>query len=576
MTNPENIIGLLAGHNLWQSLVAVLVVSLVLYKLGKSSAEERSWTWTATLVGLALLPIATFLPGQGFLSSTLAIDSTQVIPAEIPQAVPSEPAEATVNTSATNISATSDEASGIEIPWLRLALLAWFAGAGISLYLLTRSGINAAKLRKTAFPFVSDGRTAPRGWPENAELAISDEIGGPMVVGILKPLVLVPRQFARDMAPKALNQLLFHELAHLKRLDNVIYMIERVILAVYWWNPMMHFIARRISEERELACDDRAARACGDQTAYASSLLEGARHLMGQAMPVHALGALRRESPLSHRIKRLTKSHLPASVSLFRIGQSLGILVVAIALLGMATPRLTLGDNSAAEAASMHDPDRDREGRTDEEILSDELGHSLVEAAMRGTMGTVQALVRAGANVDYKLYGDGNALIAAVRNGHTDMLEYLIEAGADVNGSVGGDGSALIVAAARGGEGMVQLLLDAGADVNMAVGGDGNPLIMASEHGDLSMVRLLVEAGADVNAYVKGDETPLINASARGSLRVVRYLVEQGADVNMEVEAPVWRQGNREEVIMRSPLSEARRYGHDDIVDYLLDVGARD
>ena len=44
----------------------------------------------------------------------------------------------------------------------------------------------------------------------------------------------------------------------------------------------MHFIVTRISEERELACDDRAIKSCGDQLIYAKSLLKGARQLVGE------------------------------------------------------------------------------------------------------------------------------------------------------------------------------------------------------------------------------------------------------------------------------------------------------
>ncbi len=67
---------------------------------------------------------------------------------------------------------------------------------------------------------------------------------------------------------------------------------------------------------------------------------------------------------------------------------------------------------------------------------------------------------------------------------------------------------------------------------------------------------------------VPGDENPLIQASWNGHLGVVRYLVDQGAGVNVEVLA------NGHE--WRSPLRQARREGHDDVVELLVAAGAVD
>jgi ankyrin repeat protein len=83
-------------------------------------------------------------------------------------------------------------------------------------------------------------------------------------------------------------------------------------------------------------------------------------------------------------------------------------------------------------------------------------------------------------------------------------------------------------------------------------------------------VKFLIDSGADVNGYVPGDETPLINASARGQMEVVKYLVSRGANVSLAVhrdESP--------DSELRSPLSEARKNGHDDVVKLLESLGAR-
>ena len=84
------------------------------------------------------------------------------------------------------------------------------------------------------------------------------------------------------------------------------------------------------------------------------------------------------------------------------------------------------------------------------------------------------------------------------------------------------------------------------------------------------MVKLLVEHGAQVNAVVPGDETPLINAARAGKLDVVNYLVTRGADVKYAVPAD---EGPFSDV--RSPLSEARRFDRQAVVERLMELGAQ-
>ena len=116
----------------------------------------------------------------------------------------------------------------------------------------------------------------------------------------------------------------------------------------------------------------------------------------------------------------------------------------------------------------------------------------------------------------------GLSLIEAIRDGDDVRAWALIKAGADVNAVVFGDGSPLIAAAREGRLDLVTALVERGARVGQAVPGDGDPLIAAAAGGYLDVVRYLVGRGANVNAEVHGDETPLINAARSGSLQIGR------------------------------------------------------
>ena len=198
-------------------------------------------------------------------------------------------------------------------------------------------------------------------------------------------------------------------------------------------------------------------------------------------------------------------------------------------------------------------------------------GTALLIAARRGDRRMVEMLLQRGA-ADIAAPGDGSALIQAARQGFSDIVRMLIEGGADVDLPVAGDGSPLIMAARGGHAEIVRMLLDRGADVNLGVQGDGNPLIMAARGGHVDILRMLLDRGAIIDAEVPGDENAIISGSEAGHLEAVRYLVSRGANVNSRVWAEVGWPERRGE--WRTPLNQARRNGHDDVVRYLLSVGA--
>lgn len=202
------------------------------------------------------------------------------------------------------------------------------------------------------------------------------------------------------------------------------------------------------------------------------------------------------------------------------------------------------------------------------------LDRALFEAAEDGELSDIEELLRAGANVNAVIDGDGTPLMGAANDGHLEAVRLLLDRGANPNIPVDGDGNALIVAASEGHFEIVRLLLDRGADPNAAVLGDGNPLIAAASEGHADIVSLLLDRGANIDQVVPGDENALIQASGEGHLDVVRLLVNRRADVNVRVwiEPNPWLPNGE----WRTALSEARREGHQAIAQFLLSVGAKD
>ena len=152
----------------------------------------------------------------------------------------------------------------------------------------------------------------------------------------------------------------------------------------------------------------------------------------------------------------------------------------------------------------------------------------LMRAARSGHVNVVDALLKAGADVN-RADTDGNtALIHASVKGQVDCVKSLIKAGADVN-TVSRYQTALIVAAEGGHFACVEALIHAGADINKGNCGK-SAIISAAENDYGAVVKYLVDKGACVHAY--GNEKVLLKVAMKGNLEVIKYIVRAGADIN--------------------------------------------
>ena len=95
----------------------------------------------------------------------------------------------------------------------------------------------------------------------------------PSVIGCLKPTILVPLSFFTGVESKYLEAIILHELAHIKRHDYMLNLIQVVIEILGFFHPAVWWLSKRIREERENCCDDAAIAALGDKLIYVKSLV---------------------------------------------------------------------------------------------------------------------------------------------------------------------------------------------------------------------------------------------------------------------------------------------------------------
>jgi beta-lactamase regulating signal transducer with metallopeptidase domain len=140
--------------------------------------------------------------------------------------------------------------------------------------------------------------------PTPAALCTSAQVRVPTAIGFFKPAVVIPDWLLADLSPKELNQILLHELAHLRRRDDWTNLVQKIVAALFFFHPAVWWIEKKLSIEREMACDDAVLAATAQPRAYAECLTHLAektfiRHTLirqGVALAQAALGRVRNTS----------------------------------------------------------------------------------------------------------------------------------------------------------------------------------------------------------------------------------------------------------------------------------------
>lgn len=102
----------------------------------------------------------------------------------------------------------------------------------------------------------------------------STRVAVPLVIGAIRPMIVVPVSLVTGLAPWQLEMLLAHELAHVRRYDYLVNLMQTVIETLLFYHPAVRWISARVRDERENCCDDLAVQACGgDRTRYSTALL---------------------------------------------------------------------------------------------------------------------------------------------------------------------------------------------------------------------------------------------------------------------------------------------------------------
>src|SRR5947207_5143030 len=338
--NAIDTLGWALVHSLWQDALAAAGLASLLTLVPARAARVRYALAALTLAVMLTLPLATAL--------RLDAASDAAMPAL---------AAAALTWLVDRIRA------GLEptLPWI-VAL--WLGGV---LVMSARLASGWATTRRLA---TAGTRPVSEAWRQAlarlarqlrvsrpVRLLASALIEVPAVIGWWRPVVLIPVSVLAGcgLTPLQLDALLAHELAHVRRHDYLVNLLQTVVETLLFYHPAVWWVSTRVREAREHCCDDLAVVACGDARVYATALL-GMEQLRGApTLAVAASGG-----SLVGRVRRLL---LPAAGDAFPRWRA-GVLGVGLALAvviggGWGPPRSgpVAVDSLIALATRSHDPE---------------------------------------------------------------------------------------------------------------------------------------------------------------------------------------------------------------------------
>lgn len=156
----------------------------------------------------------------------------------------------------------------------------------------------------------------------------------PMVIGHLKPVVLVPVGLLTALSPEEVEAILIHELAHIKRRDYLVNMLQSLMEIIFFFNPAVLWVSGLIKTERENCCDDLAIAQNNNKINYIRALVSCEEYQA--SMPAYAMGLLGGKNTLLHRVKRMV-SNKNYSLNLFEKT----VLAICLVVLGLGVSAFT-------------------------------------------------------------------------------------------------------------------------------------------------------------------------------------------------------------------------------------------
>lgn len=249
-----------AVNHLWQSTVFAAVAGLLTLALRRNSAQTRYWLWLAASLKFLLPAAALIALGHQVEWRTSPSLSAEV--AVIAPAGEAQPASIPPRFPAQRIS----DPQTMTLPAAIFAI--WLCGFAFVMDRWRRKWMRLRAIVRTAKPIALPGGIEARS---------TEALLEPGVLGIFRPVLLLPAGIGDRLTPAQFSAVVAHELCHVRRRDNLAAAIHMLVEAIFWFHPLVWWLESRLIAERERACDEEVLRMGAAPQEYAAGILQVCR-----------------------------------------------------------------------------------------------------------------------------------------------------------------------------------------------------------------------------------------------------------------------------------------------------------
>ena len=329
--------------HLWQSTLVTAAIAALVLAFRRTRAQTRYWIWFAASLKFVIPFAALASLGAQF---------------QWRETLPSTPREWMIVIEAASqpfspplVDSVVPRAMGADagLPLSTVALTIWGLGCAIVLmvWLLRWRRVSAAV--RAGSPITS-GRIRDAftrlGAPPALPLIASDTSLEPGVFGIFRPALLWPRDIDTRLDDDQVRAILAHELAHVRRRDNLTATVHMLVEALFWFHPLVWWVGARLVDERERACDEEVVRLGSEPHVYAESILKTCQFYV--EAPLSCVTGVT-GSDLKKRIERIM-AHRPVTAvgawsKTLLATSAVMTLVAPVAIGALTAPPRSLGTN---------------------------------------------------------------------------------------------------------------------------------------------------------------------------------------------------------------------------------------
>jgi len=224
---------------------------------------------------------------------------------------------------------------------------AWLLIASLGLGRVALGLIQVYRLRKSCSTLdpsslsLEAQRVVEHFHSNSLSVCVSSRVDVPTAIGFSKPAIVIPAWLIEDASPAELEHVLLHEVAHLRRHDDWTNLAQKIVKAILFFHPLVWWIERRLTLDREIACDDAVLAQTASPAVYAECLTHIAEKSFIRRQIALAQAAVSRVRQLSFRLEQILRPDRPASTRLWKPAIPIvTVLAVVCTFWASRTPRL--------------------------------------------------------------------------------------------------------------------------------------------------------------------------------------------------------------------------------------------